>query len=123
MAMRINAGELNRRIQICRNVRRKTEGNYEIVQEELVLGCWAKVTRVSGTKLVLQGSDFSEDKVRFLIRRPVTPIDTRMFVRFEGREYQVSYLNDFGAREYVEVWGTYKAPEAVRVPQEVDNGD
>lgn len=116
--MRINAGELNRRIRICRTVRQKVEGNYEVNQEELVLGCWAKVTRVSGTKLVLQGADFGEDKIRFLIRRPVTPIDRKMFIRFEGREYEITYLNDFGARQYIEVWGTWRSREAPPVPEE-----
>ncbi|MBP3485687.1 MAG: phage head closure protein [Oscillospiraceae bacterium] len=115
----VNAGELNRRIQICRTVREKIEGNYEQTREELVLGCWAKVTRVSGTRLVQSGADFGEDKVRFLIRRPVTPIDRKMFVRHEGREYAITYLNDYGGRRWLEIWGTWKSREAPGVPAEV----
>lgn len=117
--MHVNAGELNRRIQICKRTREKIEGNYEVTQEQLVIGCWAKVTRVSGTKMVLQGADFGEDKVRFLIRRPVTPIDRKMFVKFEGKEYEITYINDFGNRAYLEVWGTWKSREAPKVPEEV----
>ena len=108
----INAGELNRRIQICRLTRTKVEGNYEATQEELVLGCWAKVTRMSGTELAKANADFGEEKVRFLIRRPVTPIDRKMFIRFEGREYEILYINDYGLRTYMEVWGVWRSREA-----------
>ena len=105
--MHVNAGELNRRIQICRNVKTKTAGNYDVTQEELVLGCWAKVSRMSGTEMMKAGADFGEEKVRFLIRRPVKAIDRKMFVRFEGRDYQIQYINDYGGRAYLEIWGTW----------------
>lgn len=107
--MHVNVGELNNRIQICRNTTTKVEGNYEIAQEELVLGCWAKVSRVSGTEMLKAGADFGEEKVRFLIRRPAKAIDRKMFVRFEGREYQIQYINDYGGRAYLEIWGTWKS--------------
>ena len=105
--MRVNAGELNRRIQICQNTIKLVEGNYEVTQEELVLGCWAKVSRMSGTEMLKAGADFGEEKVRFLIRRPVKVIDRKMFVRFEGREYPIQYINDYGGRAYLEIWGTW----------------
>ena len=105
----INAGELNRRIQIIKlGVVRDADG-YEVPQEELVLGCWAKVTRVSGTEMVKANADFGEEKVRFLIRYPRTAIDRKMFVRFEGREYEIQYINDYSGRRYMEIWGTWKS--------------
>ena len=112
MGIHINAGELNRRIQIYRLDRTKVEGNYEVTQEELVLGCWAKVTRVSGTEMAKANADFGEEKVRFLIRYTQKVIDRKMVVRFEGREYEIQYINDYGGRTYLEIWGVWKSREA-----------
>lgn len=100
----INPGELNRRIQICRLYRKQTAEGYEVTQEELILGCWAKVTRNSGTELVKANGDFEKETVRFLIRRPVKVIDRTMIVRFEGKDYEIEYVNPYNGRQYVEIW-------------------
>lgn len=108
----LDAGKLNRRIQILRRTETETEGGYTVPQEELVHGCWAQVTRQSGTEMVKANADFGTEKVRFLIRWTDRPIDRKMFVRFEGKEYEIEYINDYGRpRQYQEIWATWKSRE------------
>ena len=110
--MRVNAGELNRRIQIIEvTAEQDADGYYGNKREELVLGCWAKVTFTSGTELVKANADFGEVKARFLIRYTRKPLSRKMFVRHEGREYEITYINDYGGRKYMEIWGTWKSRE------------
>lgn len=97
----IQAGELNRRVQILRRIAEQGEdGFYTGVREQLVHGCWAKVT-----------ADFSEVKARFLIRHTAKRLNNDMFVRFEGREYEITYINDYAGHKYMEIWGTWKQRE------------
>ena len=108
----VQAGELNRRIQIISVTAEKGEdGFYSQVQEKLIHGCWAKVSFTSGTELVKANADFGEVKARFLIRHTEKPIDRSMFVRFEGREYDITYINDYAGHKYMEIWGTWKSKE------------
>ena len=105
----INAGELNRRIQIIRLRAVMDQDGYEVPQEELVLGCWARVTKTSGTEMVKAGADFGQEKARFLIRRPSVAIDRKMLVKYEGKEWEVIYVNDYAGGQYVEVWGQWES--------------
>lgn len=101
----VNAGELNRRIQILKIDRVDAPEGYWYTQETLVLGCWAKATRVSGTELVKSNADFSQEKVRFLIRKPVSTLGREMVVRYGGADYEIEYINPYDGRQYVEIWG------------------
>lgn len=106
----IQAGELNRRIQIITvEAQQDADGFYSNVQETLVHGCWAKVSFTSGTEMVKANADFGEVKARFLIRYTTKPIDRKMFVRYEGREYEITYINDYAGRKYMEIWGTWRS--------------
>ena len=108
----VQAGELNRRIQIISVTAEQGEdGFYSDVRERLIHGCWAKVSFTSGTELVKANADFGEVKARFLIRYTTKPLDRSMFVRFEGREYDITYINDYAGRKYREIWGTWKSKE------------
>ena len=84
---------------------------YGEIREELVHGCWAKVSFTSGTELAKANADFGEVKARFLIRHTNKPIQRDMFVRYGGREYEITYINDYAGRKYMEVWGTWKSRE------------
>ena len=113
MAVDINAGELNQPIRILRRVATQDAAGYEeSVRDELVLNCKAKVNRTSGTELVRANADFGEEKVRFLVRYPWTEIDRKMFVRWQGREYPIEYINDYAGREYLEIWTVRRSKEA-----------
>lgn len=113
MAANINAGELNQSIRIMRRVATQDAAGYEeSVRDELVLNCKAKVSRTSGTEMVRANADFGEEKVRFLIRYPRTEIDRKMFVRWQGREYPIEYINDYAGRKYLEIWTVRRSKEA-----------
>lgn len=112
MAVDINAGELNQLIRILRRVVTEDAAGYEAsVRDELVLNCKAKVSRTSGTEMVRANADFGEEKVRFLIRYPLTLIDRKMFVRWQGREYPIEYINDYAGRKYLEIWTVRRSKE------------
>ena len=109
----IQAGELNHRIQIfSKTAPQSADGFYGEVREELVLGCWAKVSFTSGTEMAKADADFGEVKARFLIRHTNKPIQRDMFVRYGGREYEITFINDYAGRKYMEIWGTWKSREA-----------
>lgn len=109
----VQAGELNRRITIFREAETTDADGYGTAERRTVRSCWAKVTKVSGTELVKANADFGQEKVRFLIRYPgAGVIDRKMLVHYEDRDYEIEYLNDYGGRQYLEIWGTWQSREA-----------
>lgn len=96
--MEINAGELNRRIQILRYTETRNGAGYLApkTEPELIHSCWAKFSRVSGTEAMKAGADLGEVRVRFVIRYTRKPVDRTMFVRYRGRDYEIEYINDYG---------------------------
>ena len=108
----VQAGELRHRIQIIdRKAEQGADGFYGKVREELVHSCWAKVSFTSGTELVKANADLGEVKARFFIRHTHKPIDRKMLVRYGGREYEITYINDYAGRRYMEIWGTWRSKE------------
>ena len=115
MGMLVNAGELNRRIQIVeRNTERDKDG-YQSKREDPaywkpVHSCWAKFSQPSGTETIKAGSDFAVEKARFLIRWTRKPIHRKMFVLFQDREWEIEYINSYGdSRQYMEIWATWSS--------------
>ncbi len=104
--MNINPGELNRKIQILRMEDAGTnENGFPMSEEVVVREPWAKITHKSGSELIAEHSEFAVDKTRFLIRFSKTPIDTDCFVRYDGHDYDIVYINDYEeAHEYLEIW-------------------
>ena len=108
----VQAGELNKRIQIfSKTATQGADGFYGETREELVHGCWAKVSFTSGTEMLKADADFGEVKARFLIRHTNKPIQRDMFVRYGGREYEITFINDYAGRKYMEIWGTWHSRE------------
>ena len=107
----IQVGELNRRIQFFR---RETEANaagYGTQRLVEVYSCWAKVSKTSGSEQVKNRADVGQEKVRFLIRWTRREIDRKMIVRCGGRDYEIEYINDYGGRQYMEIWGVWSSKE------------
>ena len=111
--MHVDAGELNKRIEIVRRDRtKKTPNGYDEITETAVAvdpgvvhRCWAKFTQTSGTELVKANADFGEERVRFLIRWTDRAIDRKMVVRYGGSRYEIEYINDYGdGHQYIELW-------------------
>ena len=88
--MHVDAGELNKRIEIVREDRTKTSNGYDEITETVVHRCWAKFTQTSA---------------RFLIRWTERAIDRKMAVRYGGSRYEIEYINDYGdGHQYIELW-------------------
>lgn len=104
--MYVNAGELDKRIQIIRRPTVESDGySPENVEPELVRRCWAKVSQTGGTEMDQRGADLGEARIRFLIRTGHTPVDRKMHIRYRGKDYEILYVNGYGdTGEYTELW-------------------
>lgn len=93
--MMINAGKYNHRIQIVRpKVSRDAEG-FPSTVDEPVMEAYASVRTTSGYTLVKSGTDFEAATTNFTIRYPLeTKIDRDMVVLFNGRRYEIQYINN-----------------------------
>lgn len=110
--MDVNAGKLDKRIEILRRTYPIREG-HQTVEETFLRRCWAQVTRQSGTQ-VASGSGFAPDDVgtvstRFLVRSaPKAGVGRLDTVRYRGEDYDIQYVNDYGDRhEYTEILATH----------------
>lgn len=103
--MFVEAGELNKRIQIIRLDETRDADRYPVTKETVVHSCWAKFSQIKGTEAIKANADFTDLKVRFLIRWPQVTIDRKMIVRYNGADYEVEYVNGYGdGRRYIELW-------------------
>ena len=103
--MFIDAGELNKRITISQKIAWRDEDGYRHEELVPVRSCAASFSRVSGKEMIRAGADFSEEKVRFVVRHSYSvAIDRKMVVTYRGEQYEIEYVNDYGDRhEYVEL--------------------
>ena len=91
----INAGKYNHRIQIVKpKVSHDAEG-FPTTVDEQILEAYASVRTTSGYTLVKSGTSFEAATTNFTIRYPLeTRIDRDMVVLFDGRRYEIQYLNN-----------------------------
>lgn len=91
----INAGKYNHRIQIFKpNVEHDAEG-FPATVDEPVLEAYASVRTTRGYTLIKSGTSFEAATTNFTIRYPpTTRIDRDMVVLFDGRRYEIQYLNN-----------------------------
>lgn len=91
----INAGKYKHRIQIVKpKVSHDAEG-FPTTVDEHVLEAYASVRTTSGYTLIKSGTSFEAATTNFTIRYPLeTKIDRDMVVLFDGRRYEVQYLNN-----------------------------
>ena len=91
----INAGKYNHRIQIVKTkVSHDAEG-FPTTVDEPVLEAYASVKTTSGYTLIKSGTSFEAATTNFTIRYPFeTKIDRDMAVLFDGRRYEIQYLNN-----------------------------
>ncbi len=104
--MNINPGEFKKKIDIIEIVNDQDKDGFPIQTNRVVHSCWAKFSRTSGTELVRANADFSEVAARFLIRFTKKEINTKMYVRYAGKLYDILYINNYeDSDEYIEIWG------------------
>lgn len=91
----INAGKYNHRIQIVKpKVSHDTDG-FPTTVDEPILEAYASVRTTSGYTLIKSGTSFEAATTNFTIRYPLeTRIDRDMVVLFDGRRYEIQYLNN-----------------------------
>lgn len=105
MAFNVNAGELNKRIEILALETEQDADGYDVEREVIVHRCWAKFTEQGGTEQIKNDSDFGSTKVRFLIRYTKKEIDRKMTVRYGGKIYKIEYVNRYGdSCRWIEIW-------------------
>lgn len=124
---KIDPGELNKRITILRITGQKDAAGYLVGGPLLVpvRECWAKFTRTSGSEKEKNNADFTEIRVRFLIRTPPkdTVIDRKMLVRYRGDIYEIEYPNDYGDEgQYTELICTMQTT-GTGAPDLADTGE
>lgn len=102
--MYINAGELSKRIEIVRISKTADADGYTTSAETVIRRPWAKFSRVSGTEALKAGADMGDIKARFVIRSSRVPISRKDLIRYNGADYGIEYVNDYGdAGEYTEL--------------------
>lgn len=107
--MNVNPGELNKRIEIFLKQEAEDQDGFGEPEEITVIQRWASFKRISGTEINRSNSDFSCIKARFLIRYTKTEIEKGMFIRYQNKEYEITYVNDYGdSHEYMEIWTELK---------------
>ena len=106
--MIVDAGELRHKIDIIAVEMSETPDGYPVeISSTVVRTARAKVSRQSGGEQLRAGAEVLREQVRFLIRWSRTTLDRTMRVRYDGREYDIGYINDYGDdHRYVELWCT-----------------
>lgn len=107
--MNVNPGELNKKIQIIKKEETQNENGFLVATDRVVRACYAKYSNTSGTEIIKAGTEFSSAKMRFLVRYSPIEIDTDMFVKYSGKDYNIEYINPYGdSHEYLEIWTSLK---------------
>lgn len=91
----INAGKYDHRIQIVKPRASHDAEGFPVTVDEPVLEAYASVRTTSGYTLIKSGTSFEAATTNFTIRYPLeTRIDRDMVVLFDGRRYEIQYINN-----------------------------
>lgn len=90
----INAGKYKHQIIIFQNVSGTDADGFPVENPQNVLTTWAEVKTTKGFTLIANDSDFEKAFTRFVFRFPITPINRKMFVSFNGKVYSIEYINN-----------------------------
>lgn len=102
--MDVNAGKLDKRVEIVRISTAADSDGYITRAETVLRRPWAQFSRTSGTEALRQGADMGDVKARFLIRAGRVSISRKDLVRYRGQDYEIEYVNEYGdGGEYTEL--------------------
>ena len=90
----INAGKYNKIIEIYEVTRGKDAAGFPANVETLILTTYAEVKTTRGYTLIVNNTDFEKAYTRFTIRYPVTELNRKMIIKYNGKEYSIEYLNN-----------------------------
>lgn len=101
---RITIGILDKQIEYLRPVTTMGALNQEIITWD-VLGCaWASITFKStgGTEINMGDQHISQQRAHFLVRWR-SDLDAKYAVRYNGKIYDIQYINEVGRKEHLEI--------------------
>lgn len=92
--MRVDPGELNKKIEILKGYSESKDG-YPTEKAETIRRCWARVTHESGSEVMKQDTLVAKSKVRFLVRKTATEVTTDMYIMYAGKRHDIVYIRDY----------------------------
>lgn len=90
----MNAGQFNRRINIYQTTVVKDAQGFQTKQRALVLQTYAYIKTTRGMTIIKNNSDFEKAYTNFTIRFPHTQITRDMEIEYNGKIYEIQYLNN-----------------------------
>ena len=95
--MRVDPGELNKKIKILKGLEDDQEyaDGYPTENTETIRKCWARVTHESGSEAMKQDTLVARSKARFLIRKTSKEVTTDMYIMYAGKRYDIVYVRDY----------------------------
>lgn len=90
----LNAGIFKHRIKVYRTEIVKDSEGFQSVKRTLILEPYASVKTTKGMTIIINNSDFEKALTNFTIRFPVTTIDRDCQIDFNGKTYEILYLNN-----------------------------
>lgn len=104
MAMRVDPGELNERIEIRRQYQCMRNG-FPVLVDETVFTVWAKVSRETGTEYVKHDTEERQERIRVLVRSSaVNGISEDMQIVTAGNKaYDIDYIHEYYRSGYLEI--------------------
>ena len=92
--MTINAGKYDKRITIVTKNSTEDKDGFIDTTPTVVLRPWARVKTTKGFTIIANNSDFEKALTNFTIRFPKTEITREMLILFNGKTYEIQYLNN-----------------------------
>lgn len=89
-----NAGDYNKLIVIYNVVEKTDTAGFKIHEKTEILKTYAKVKTARGYTLIKNNTDFEKAYTNFTIRYPITNITRDMFIKYNGKDYTIEYLNN-----------------------------
>lgn len=108
----MDAGQLDRRVEIYQQ---GSKDDYAAPAPVLVRRCWAKILRSTGKETPEDDSDKSEVSITFRVRRSPVMLDRKMFLRYKGFDYEITYIDDVTSDGYLDIYCNLITRKAVPV--------
>ena len=89
-----NAGQFSHKIQIVRETISTDAQGFKTVTQTVILSPYARIKTTKGFTLIANGSDFEKATTNFTIRYPVTTITRDDVIVFNGKRYEIQYINN-----------------------------
>lgn len=94
MTKLINAGKYNKKIKIYKEIQGKDAQGFKTSTVNVILEPYACVKTTKGMTIIANNSDFEKALTNFTIRYPKVEIDRDMLIEFNGRIFEIQYLNN-----------------------------